>query len=158
MSDEQDRAFMREAIRLAQQGMTAEDGGPFGAVVVRKSHIIGRGWNRVLATNDPTAHAEIVAIRDACARDDSYDLSGCRIYSSCEPCPMCLSAIYWANLDALIIGATRRDAAAVGFADEHLYREVCLHPADRTLSTGQCLHSEAVAVMKKWPELGLKKY
>ena len=156
--ERRDEFFMRQAIRLAEEGMAAGDGGPFGALIVRAGEIIGRGWNRVLGTNDPTAHAEIVAIRDACDRLGSYDLAGCSIYASCEPCPMCLAAIHWANLDDLVYGADRSDAAAVAFADEYLYEEICRPPADRAMPSRQYLRDEAVTVMRKWPELGLEKY
>ncbi|MFA7257520.1 MAG: nucleoside deaminase [Kiritimatiellales bacterium] len=118
-------AFMREAIALSIQKMEDGEGGPFGAVIVKDGEIIGRGWNRVTSINDPTAHAEIVAIRDACAKLKSFDLAGCEIYASCEPCPMCLAAIYWARLDKLTFAATRTDAADAGFDDEYIYSEIC---------------------------------
>lgn len=142
--------FLREAIRLAEEGSQRGDGGPFGAVVVRDGEIVGRGWNRVTSRNDPTAHAEIEAIRDACRTLGTFDLSGCEIHASCEPCPMCLAAIYWARLNALHYAATRDDAAAVGFDDEFFYRQVNLSPAERTLPHRQALRDEAVRVLGDW--------
>src|SRR5262245_52971081 len=117
-------AFLREAIRLSLHGMDANEGGPFGAVVVRDQQIVGRGWNRVTSTNDPTAHAEVVAIRDACAQLKTFSLAGCVLYSSCEPCPLCLAAIYWSRLDHVYYAATCADAAAAGFDDYLFYQEL----------------------------------
>lgn len=150
----QHELFMQQAIELAEQGMAAEDGGPFGAVIVRDGEVIGSGWNRVLRSNDPTAHAEIVAIRDACRRTGSYWLDGSHIYVSCEPCPMCLAAIYWAKIPSLTFAATRMDAAAIEFADDLIYREVCRPAAERALDIRQCLREEAVRVMRRWPSIG----
>jgi guanine deaminase len=150
----QHELFMQQAIELAEQGMAAEDGGPFGAVIVRDGEVIGSGWNRVLRSNDPTAHAEIVAIRDACRRTGSYWLDGSHIYVSCEPCPMCLAAIYWARIPSLTFAATRMDAAAIEFADDLIYREVCRPAAERALDIRQCLREEAVRVMRRWPSIG----
>ena len=126
---------MREAIRLSIQKMRAGHGGPFGAVVVRGDKIVGRGWNQVTSTNDPTAHAEVVAIREACRRLKTFVLEGCELYTSCEPCPMCLSAIYWSRLDRLFYGNTRRDAAKIDFDDDLIYREVALPIHRRKLVT-----------------------
>jgi len=117
-------AFMREAIALSIEKMEAGEGGPFGAVVVKDGDVIGRGWNRVTSSNDPTAHAEVMAIRDACKTLGTFELNGCELYASCEPCPMCLSAIYWARIDKLYFAAGRNDAAAAGFDDELLYQTV----------------------------------
>jgi len=142
--------FLREAIRLSKDKMEAGEGGPFGAVIVKDGKIIGRGWNRVTSSNDPTAHAEIMAIRDACTRLETFSLAGCEIYSSCEPCPMCLSAIYWARLDALYFAGSQTDAAAAGFDDALLYREVALDWNTRNLKSEQHLQSEAQAVFKRW--------
>lgn len=154
---ERDEGFMRRAIRLAAQGMAAGDGGPFGAVIVRAGEVIGSGWNRVLATNDPTAHAEIVAIRDACRRQEQYWLEGATLYVNCEPCPMCLAAIHWARIERLVFAATRTDAAAIDFADEEIYRQVSLPPAQRTLPTSQILREEAITVMQRWPALATRR-
>jgi len=143
--------FMREACKLAEQGMLCGDGGPFGAVIVRNGEIIGRGWNRVLRTNDPTAHAEIVALRDACANQGSYWLEGCHIYVNCEPCPMCLAALYWAKIQKLTYGATRKDAADIGFDDNYIYQEVCLPVTERSLLSKQCCRQDALQIMRTWP-------
>ncbi|MHB8790058.1 MAG: nucleoside deaminase [Desulfobulbaceae bacterium] len=150
---DQDREFMGQAIRLAEQGMEAGDGGPFGAVIVRKGEVIGTGWNRVLTSNDPTAHAEIVAIRDACRRTGSYWLEGAAIYVNCEPCPMCLAAIHWARIGRLYFAATRKDAAAIDFADADIYQEVCLPLEKRTMPVRQMLRADALQVMRRWPSL-----
>ncbi len=150
---EKEKEFMALAIELAETGMQRGDGGPFGAVIVRREEVIGQGWNRVLATNDPTAHAEIVAIRDACTRSNSYWLTGCDIFVNCEPCPMCLAAIHWARLASLTFAATRDDAAAIGFDDARIYRQVCLPPDRRDLLTRQGERQAALRVMTQWPAL-----
>ena len=144
--------FLREAIRLSVDKMRAGEGGPFGAVIVKEEAIVGRGFNRVTSANDPTAHAEIVAIRDACSRLGGFSLAGCEIYSSCEPCPMCLAAIYWARLQRLYYAATRRDAAEAGFDDAHIYQQIALPPAARRLATQQALRPEALAAFQAWRE------
>lgn len=142
--------FLREAIRLSIEKSQAGEGGPFGAVVVRNDQIIGRGWNRVTSTNDPTAHAEIVAIRDACGRLETFSLAGCEIYTSCEPCPMCFAAIYWARLERIYYAATRRDAAAGGFDDDTFYQQLAL-PADRrSIQMVQDLRDEACEAFRLW--------
>src|SRR5579871_4034442 len=122
--------FMRAAIRLSHVKMQANCGGPFGAVVVRKGKIVGRGWNQVTSTNDPTAHAEVGAIRDACKRLKTFQLADCELYTSCEPCPMCLSAMYWARLKRVYYANTRKDAANIGFDDDFIYKEIPL-PIDK---------------------------
>ncbi|HSK38509.1 MAG TPA: nucleoside deaminase [Arenibaculum sp.] len=142
--------FMRRAIGLSREKMQDGVGGPFGAVVVRDGEIVGEGWNQVTSANDPTAHAEVVAIRDACGRLATFSLRGCVIYTSCEPCPMCLSAIYWARLDAIYYANTQKDAAAIGFDDAFLYREVALPAERRTLSGIRLLGDEARAVFEEW--------
>jgi len=144
---------MREAIGLAREGMRAGRGGPFGAVVVKEGRVIGRGANSVLSDRDPTAHAEIVALRDACRSLDSHELSGCEIYSSCEPCPMCLAALYWARVDRLWYAATQEDAAAAGFDDSLIYREVRKPPLRRKLAMHPVLRDEAVGLFTEWSEL-----
>lgn len=143
-------AFMKEAIRLSIEHMRAGHGGPFGAVVARDSRIIGRGWNQVTSANDPTAHAEIVAIREACGRLGTFRLEGCEIYASCEPCPMCLGAIYWARLDRLYFAATREDAAAAGFDDNAIHREIPLPPEARGLPSIQLLRDLALPAFAEW--------
>lgn len=150
-------SFMQETCRLAQQGMLRGDGGPFGAVIVRNEEIIGRGWNQVLKTNDPTAHAEIVAIRDASSKLGSYWLENCHIYSNCEPCPMCLAAIYWAKIETLTYGATRKDAAAIGFDDDSIYQQVCLPISERSLSSRQYGRDDALQIMRIWPTIEEKQ-
>ena len=147
---------MREAIKLSAESVQS-GGGPFGAVIVRDGEIIARGENRVTVCNDPTAHAEVSAIREAAARMGTYDLSGCEIYSSCEPCPMCLGAIYWARLDRLYYAGTRADAANVGFDDAHIYEELPLDPSQRELPTQTLLREEAQRVFEAWAEKTDKK-
>ena len=144
--------FMREAIRLSIQMMRRGQGGPFGAVVVRKGKIVGRGSNQVTSANDPTAHAEIVAIRAACKRLKTFQLDDCDLYTSCEPCPMCLSAIYWARLGHVFYGNTRQDAARIAFDDDLIYREVALPIGKRTLKMKQLLHDEALAAFVEWQQ------
>lgn len=148
----QDALFLRRAAELARHGMDAGAGGPFGAVIVLDGAVVGEGWNRVTSSNDPTAHAEIVAIREACARLGRFDLRGATVYSSCEPCPMCLAAIHWARLDRLVYANTRDEAAAIGFDDALIYGQIPLPPAERRLP---CLHrplAEARDVFRAWAE------
>ena len=142
--------FMREAIRLSRQHMERGAGGPFGAVIVRGTTIVGRGWNKVTSTLDPTAHAEVTAIRAACRRLKTFQLSGCEIYTSCEPCPMCLAAIYWARLDRIWYANTRRDAARIGFDDAVFYREVAAPVTRRRLPMKKLLREEALDVFRAW--------
>ena len=142
--------FMREAIRLSLSRMRANRGGPFGAVVVRKGKIVARGWNRVTSDNDPTAHAEVSAIRDACKKLKTFQLDDCELYTSCEPCPMCLAAIYWARLDAVYYANTRRDAARIEFDDAFIYREVSLPVSRRQIPMKQLLRDEALRVFAEW--------
>ena len=142
--------FMREAIRLSIDMMRCGKGGPFGAVVVRGGRIVGRGCNQVTSTNDPTAHAEIVAIRDACKRLRTFQLDDCELYTSCEPCPMCLSAIYWARFRRVFYGNTRKDAARIAFDDDFIYREVALPIRRRRIPMKQLLHAEALKTFVEW--------
>jgi tRNA(Arg) A34 adenosine deaminase TadA len=144
--------FMRAAIRLSIQMMRRGQGGPFGAVVVRKGRIVGRGCNQVTSVNDPTAHAEIVAIRDACRRLKTFQLDQCDLYTSCEPCPMCLSAIYWARIRQVFYGNTRKDAAKIAFDDDFIYREVALPIGRRRLVMKQLLHEEALKAFAEWDQ------
>src|SRR5258706_5541215 len=146
------KSFMREAVRLSLLQMRAGKGGPFGAVVVRKGKILGRGFNLVTSTNDPTAHAEIVAIRDACKRLKTFQLDECELYTSCEPCPMCLSAMYWARLRSIFYGNTRKDAARIAFDDDFIYREVALPIRKRKLIMKQLLRKEALKAFVEWEE------
>lgn len=141
---------MREAIALSIKMMRRGKGGPFGAVVVKGNRIVGRGSNKVTSTNDPTAHAEIVAIRDACKRLNTFQLEDCDLYTSCEPCPMCLSAIYWARIRSVYYGNTRKDAARIAFDDNFIYREVALPIRRRKLGMKQILRDEALAAFIEW--------
>ena len=141
---------MRAAIQLSLSKMRANCGGPFGAVVVRKGKIVGRGWNQVTSTNDPTAHAEVSAIRDACKKLKTFQLDDCELYTSCEPCPMCLSAIYWARFKKVYYGNTRKDAAKIDFDDDLIYREVAQPIAKRIIPMKQLLRPEALEVFKAW--------
>ena len=146
------KTFLHEAIRLSEEKMEQGVGGPFGAVIIKDGVIVGRGWNQVTSANDPTAHAEVGAIRDACSNLQTFSLKGCEIYASCEPCPMCLSAIYWARLDALYFAAGREDAAAAGFDDARLYEELSMAPGDRSLNFEQHLSEEARRVLEAWKD------
>ncbi len=141
---------MRQAIALSRRGMAEGAGGPFGAVVVMDGRVVGEGWNQVTSTNDPTAHAEIVAIRRACQALGRFDLRGALIYTSCEPCPMCLGAIHWARLDAICFANDRHDAAAIGFDDELLYREIPKPVEQRALPMRRLLQAEALEVFSAW--------
>jgi tRNA(Arg) A34 adenosine deaminase TadA len=142
--------FMREAIRISREMMRRNHGGPFGAVIVRRGRIIARGWNQVTSTHDPTAHAEMVAIRRACARLRRFHLDDCEIYTSCEPCPMCLAAIYWARLRKVYYANTRRDAARIGFNDAFIYRELARPIHRRQLPMEALLREEAARVFAEW--------
>ncbi|HXG84412.1 MAG TPA: nucleoside deaminase [Pyrinomonadaceae bacterium] len=147
---EQDEKFMRRAIALAQNGIDSNAGGPFGAVVVKDGEIVGEGYNRVTSTNDPTAHAEIVAIRVACEKLNNFQLDGCAIYTSCEPCPMCLGAIYWARPDKIFYAATHRDAAEIGFDDQFIYEEIKKPIEKRQIETVNLLRGEGLTVFENW--------
>jgi tRNA(Arg) A34 adenosine deaminase TadA len=149
MSD-QDIQFMSRAIEIAREGMERGHGGPFGCVIVRDGKIIGEGNNRVTSTCDPTAHAEVVAIREACKTLNSFQLDGCSIYTSCEPCPMCLGAIYWARPARIFYACTREDAAAVGFDDEFIYVELAKPNAERQRVLINLLRGEGVALFEAW--------
>lgn len=141
---------MREAIRLSLSKMRANCGGPFGAVVVRKGKIVGRGWNQVTSTNDPTAHAEVSAIRDACKKLKTFQLDDCELYTSCEPCPMCLSAIYWARFKKVYFANTRKDAAKINFDDDLIYREIPKPISKRIIPMKQFLRDEALEAFVEW--------
>jgi guanine deaminase len=142
--------FMRDAIRLSEEGARSGRGGPFGCVIVRAGKIVGRGSNQVTSTCDPTAHAEVVAIRDACRELKAFQLPDCTLYASCEPCPMCLSAIYWARIPTVFYGGTREDAAAVGFDDELIYREISLACDQRKVAMRGLLRAEALKAFDAW--------
>jgi len=149
-SEPDDQHFIAMAIDLARQGMRANRGGPFGAVVVKDQQIVGRGQNEVTSANDPTAHAEVNAIRDACQQLDTFELNGCTLYTSCEPCPMCLGAIYWARIDRIVFAATRYDATQANFDDAWLYREVNLPWPERKLDYRQIGQTEAAQLFDEW--------
>ena len=150
---------MREAIRLSISNMQAGHGGPFGAVVVKDGQIIARGFNQVTSTHDPTCHAEVDAIRKACKELGTFQLDGCDLYTSCEPCPMCLGAIYWARPARVFYGNTKADAAAIGFDDQFIYEELSRPMSVRKLLMTQLLHDEALAGFQAWTELdGKTKY
>lgn len=141
--------FMRKAIELSVENVY-QGGGPFGAVIVKNNWIIATGVNRVTDSCDPTAHAEVSAIRNACKELDTFDLSGCEIYTSCEPCPMCLGAIYWAHLDKIYYGNNKTDAKHIGFDDSFIYDELELKPADRKLPSEVLLPDEAIKAFQEW--------
>ncbi len=143
--------FMRRAIKLSEENVNRE-GGPFGAVIVKDGIVIGEGVNSVSTKNDPTAHAEIVAIRSATKKLKTYNLSGCTIYTSCEPCPMCLGAIYWAHISRMYYGNTKYDAAAVGFDDNFIYKELELPMKKRSIQATNLLQDEAGVAFKMWDE------
>lgn len=147
---EQDNLFMRRAIELAQLGVAANAGGPFGAVVVKDGRIIGEGYNQVTSTNDPTAHAEIIAIREACKNIGSFQLDGCSVYTSCEPCPMCLGAIYWARPLKVFFACTQDDAAAIGFDDNFIYEELERANDQREMVLVSLMRDEALEVFNNW--------
>lgn len=145
------KQFMRRAIRLSDENVE-RGGGPFGAVIVKDDKIIGEGSNCVTSDNDPTSHAEVNAIRNAARNLNTFDLSGCEIYTSCEPCPMCLGAIYWAHLDRMYYGNTKQDAKEIGFDDSFIYDELELNPSERRLHSEQKLHEEAICAFQKWEQ------
>jgi tRNA(Arg) A34 adenosine deaminase TadA len=145
-----EEAFMRRAIALSREGLSRGDGGPFGAVVALGDRIVGEGANLVTSSRDPTAHAEIVAIRAACAGLSRFELRGCEIFTSCEPCPMCLGAIYWARLDRVYYANDRSAAARIGFDDEAIYREVALPLKARRVPMLRLLEDEARAAFDDW--------
>jgi guanine deaminase len=145
--------IMRRAIELARKGMLAGDGGPFGAVIVRDGEIVGEGWNRVLATNDPTAHGEVVAIRDACTKANDFSLAGCEIYTTGQPCPMCLGAIHWAHIGAIHYGFDIVDAERLGFSDSEFFRQLSLPANERSIPEIQVCREEALALAEEYLSL-----
>ena len=146
MNNEQ---LMRRAIALSIESVNS-GGGPFGAVIARNGEIVAEGSNNVTLAHDPTAHAEVSAIREACRKLETFDLSGCDIYTSCEPCPMCLGAIYWAHIDKIYYANDRRDAADIGFDDDFIYQEIALKPTERTKPSEILLREEAIEAFKQW--------
>ena len=148
-----DIQFMERAVELAGNGMRGGDGGHFGAVVVREGKIVGEGWNRVLATNDPTAHGEVVAIRDACEKASDFSLEGCEIYTTGQPCPMCLGAIHWARIGAIYYGFSIEDAANIGFDDHEFFKQFSLPATERDIPEQQLGRDLALALAKEYTEL-----
>ncbi|MDR2122884.1 MAG: nucleoside deaminase [Flavobacteriaceae bacterium] len=146
-----DDKFMLEAIKMAEDSVK-KGGGPFGAVIVREGKIVAQASNCVTLYNDPTAHAEVSAIRKACEALNTFDLSGCEIYTSCEPCPMCLSAIYWARLDKIYYGNTKEDAKNIGFDDSFIYEQIALKPKQRTIPAIPLLREQALKVFRMWED------
>ena len=157
MITERENNFLVKAIELSRHGMQNGHGGPFGCIVVRGDEIVGEGYNMVISSNDPTAHAEIVAIRKACMHMNNYQLAGCELYTSCEPCPMCLGAIYWARPMKVIYANTRQDAAAIAFDDDFIYQEFNAAMHQRTIPFVHHPHSLAREVFKQWVEFENKK-
>jgi tRNA(Arg) A34 adenosine deaminase TadA len=157
MITEKDELFLREAVALARQGMEEGRGGPFGCVIIRDEEVIGKGCNGVTSTNDPTAHAEIVAIRDACRRLGAYQLTGCTVYTSCEPCPMCLGALYWARPARVVYAATREQAADAGFDDAFIYQEINQPLDGRKIPFVHGPVGEAGELLALWKEKGDKR-
>lgn len=149
--------YMEMAVQLSEQGMDIGHGGPFGCVIVKGDEVVGRGWNRVICDGDPTAHAEVVAIRDACKNLGSFQLDGCEVYASCEPCPMCLGAIYWARPARVYFANTRTDAAAIGFDDSFIYEELNRDPLQRHIEVKHVPSEAAAKVFRKWVEKADKK-
>ncbi len=145
-------AFMARAIQLAVENVRAGRGGPFGCVIVRNGDVIAEGVNQVTATNDPTAHAEVLAIRQACQKLLCFELKGCDLYTSCEPCPMCLSAIYWARIDQIYFASLAEDAAKAGFDDSAIYQEIKCPLAERKIPMIQTMREEALAAFRVWEE------
>ena len=148
---------MRQAIELAKNGMLAGNGGPFGCVIVKDGKVVGQGSNMVLKTKDPTAHAEVVAIREACKTLDHFQLDGCEVYTSCEPCPMCFGAIFWARPTKVFFACTKEDAANAGFDDDFIYQEIEVNPADRKIPMVPLLREESLKAFELWKEKGDKK-
>lgn len=143
---------MRRAIALSLDNVRSNNGGPFGAVIVKDEQIVGEGANQVLARNDPSAHAEVVAIREACRRLNTFQLTGCEIYTSCEPCPMCMGLIYWSRPERVYYANTAADAASIGFDDDFIYHELARDPHQRSLKMVQMMRNEALIAFQKWDE------
>ncbi len=143
-------SFMQRAIELAENGMEKGHGGPFGAVVVKDGEIVGEGFNSVIHSNDPTAHAEVMAIRNSCKNLGSFELKDCTIYTSCEPCPMCLGAIYWARIEKVVYAAKKEDAAQISFDDDNFYGEMAKDMKDRQIDFEELLREKALPLFSKW--------
>jgi guanine deaminase len=156
MMQKENERFMKMAIALSEQNVTQSLGGPFGAVIVKDGKVIAKSANKVTTSNDPTAHAEVSAIRMACKKLKTFDLSGCVIYTSCEPCPMCLGAIYWSRIDLIYYANTKKDVADIGFDDQFIYDELDLHMDKRKLPVVQLLRDEAQQAFKQWSSAVMK--
>ena len=152
MEDKQHKSLMQRAINLAESGMKKGYGGPFGAVVVKEGKIIGEGFNTVLHSNDPTAHAEILAIRDACKTLGTFELKDCTIYTSCDPCPMCLGAIYWARLKKVVYACKKEDAGQISFDDNNFYGEIAKDMEHRKIDFEELMRDEAIPLFRMWKE------
>jgi len=152
-----EKRFLERAIELSRQGMQKGDGGPFGCVIVKDGEIVGEGVNEVLVKNDPTSHAEVVAIRNACKKLNNFQLTGCDVYTSCEPCPMCMGAIYWARPNRVIYANTKSDAAAVNFDDQFIYDEIEKLPQDRYIQFIHLPQEQALDVFMEWKNNGDRK-
>ncbi len=150
MSDQDNNKFMERAIALSLENVKNNHGGPFGAVIVKNNEIIAEGANQVTAQKDPTAHAEMVAIRNACKKLNDFHLHGCILYTSCEPCPMCLGAIYWARLQSVFYGNTKADAQEIGFDDSFIYKQIARAPELRTIAMKQLMHEQAREAFDYW--------
>src|SRR5688572_22308335 len=150
MNTEKDLQYIRMAINLGYKGVANTEGGPFGSVIVKNDQVIGTGNNQVTSLHDPTAHAEVVAIREACRHLQSHQLAGCTVYTSCEPCPMCLGAIYWARPDRIVYACTREDAAAINFDDEFIYSEIHVKPSERKIPAHSCGREEGLKLFESW--------
>jgi guanine deaminase len=150
VTGERELHFMQEAVKLAREGMNRGSGGPFGCIVVKADNIIGLGYNQVVATHDPTAHAEIIAIRDACRHLNNFQLTDCEIYTTCEPCPMCLGAIYWARPAIIYYANKREDAAHAGFDDDFIYREIGLLMSERKIPMIGVGRESALSLFEDW--------
>lgn len=150
MTTEKDLHFIGLAVDLAKKGVSKNEGGPFGSIVVQGDRIVGKGNNKVISTNDPTAHAEIIAIREACHHLKTFQLEGCTIYTSCEPCPMCLGAIYWARPDRVVYACNRQDAAAIQFDDEFIYKEIMMATEQRSIPAFQCGREKGLEAFELW--------
>jgi len=148
--------FMQEAINVGLEGMRNNLGGPFGCVIVKDDKIIGKGCNCVIASNDPTAHAEVVAIRDACKTLGSFQLEDCEVYTTCEPCPMCMGALYWARPKKIYYANSRYDAAFIGFDDSFIYEEIILPIAERKMMMEYLKHEEAIKMFEEWQKINNK--
>ncbi len=148
--------YLRRALQLAAEGMRRGEGGPFGALIVRDGEIIGEAWNQVVANNDPSAHAEVMAIRRAAAHIEHFHLHGARLYTSCEPCPMCLGAAYWAHIDRIYYAANGEDAAAVGFSDDFILQQLRLPAGERAIPAENRLRDEGRKVFERYAELSAK--